>query len=291
MYDLQAILPCPIGNASGFYYVSKLNVFNLSMFEIQANQAYCYLWHEAEAKRGADKIGSCVWNYLRNLQEKISNSANKSEILDVNFYTDNCAGQNKNRFIISLYMYAVSNLKFVQSITHKFLITGHTQNEGDHVHSAKEKAVAKSRKSGSIYVPEQYATIIRQTKKKKTGNPFSVNEMCHKDIFDLKDLSSQLGMKTTFKNAEGETIKITELKMFMVKKESPGVLFYKTSYEEKSFSEVYILNMRRQQPDLSSLKLKNAYKQKVGITENKKKIIIIVIIMKNPRSGWSLHII
>lgn len=97
--------------------------------------------------------------------------------------------------------------------------------------------------------------------------------MCHKDIFDLKDLSSQLGMKTTFKNAEGEAIKMTELKMFMVKKESPGVLFYKTSYEEKEFSEVSIF-MRRQQLDFSSLKLKKAYKQKVGITEKKKKSLL-----------------
>lgn len=165
VYDLQAVLPCPIGNAPRLYYVSKLNVLNLTMFELQANQAYCYLWHEAEAKRGADEIGSCVWYYLRNLQENVSNSADKSKVLDVIFYTDNCAGQNKNRFIISLYMYAVSTLKSVQSITHKFLITGHTQNEGDHVHSVIEKAVVKSRKSGPICVPEQYATIIRQAKK------------------------------------------------------------------------------------------------------------------------------
>lgn len=272
VFDLQAILPCPIGNASSFYYVSKLNVFNLTMFELQTNQAYCYLWHEAEAKRGADEIGSCLWNYLRNLQENVSNSDDKLKVLDVIFYSDNCAGQNKNRFIMSLYTYAVLNLKSVQSITHKFFIAGHTQNEADHVHAIIEKAVAKFRKSGSIYVPEQYATIIGQAK--KTGKPFSVNEMCHKEILDLKDLSSQLGMKTIFKSEEAETVKITELKMFMVKKECPGVLFYKTSYEEKEYSQVNILNLRRQKPDFSSVKLKNAYKSKVGITENKKKSLL-----------------
>ncbi|KAB0790507.1 hypothetical protein PPYR_15093, partial [Photinus pyralis] len=77
VFDLQAILPCPIGNASGFYYVYKLNTFNLTMFELQKNQAYCYLWHEAEANRGANEIGSCVWNYLTKLHENHLNSKGK----------------------------------------------------------------------------------------------------------------------------------------------------------------------------------------------------------------------
>ncbi|GFV73438.1 uncharacterized protein TNCV_3389541 [Trichonephila clavipes] len=34
VYDLQAVLPCPIGDVSTFYYVSKLNVFNTLQFLI-----------------------------------------------------------------------------------------------------------------------------------------------------------------------------------------------------------------------------------------------------------------
>jgi hypothetical protein len=52
-------------------------------------------------------------------------------------------------------------------ITHKFLITGHTQNEGDNVHSIIEKAVKRHLKGGAIceYVPAQYVSIIRGAKK------------------------------------------------------------------------------------------------------------------------------
>lgn len=32
VYDLQAVLPCPVGDASTLYYVSKLNVFNFTIF-------------------------------------------------------------------------------------------------------------------------------------------------------------------------------------------------------------------------------------------------------------------
>jgi hypothetical protein len=163
LFDLQAVLPCPVGNASSFYYVSKLNVFNLTMCKLQTNEASCYIWHEAEAHRGANEIGSCVWNYLTTIQENIYKSSDKTKKVDVIFYTDNCTGQNKNKFIINLYMYALSKLEFIQSITHKFLITGHTQNEGDSVHSMIERNVEKFQKSEPIF--EQYISIIRQAKK------------------------------------------------------------------------------------------------------------------------------
>jgi hypothetical protein len=103
LFDLQSVLPCPVGNASSFY-LSKLNVFNLTMYKLQTNEASCYIWNEAQAHRGANEIGSCVWNYLTTIQENIYKSSDKTKKVDVIFYTDNCTGQNKNKFIISLYM-------------------------------------------------------------------------------------------------------------------------------------------------------------------------------------------
>lgn len=50
------------------------------------------------------------------------------------FYSDNCNGQNKNRFIYSMYMYIVMFLD-VSEIIHKFLTTGHTQMPVDSMHS------------------------------------------------------------------------------------------------------------------------------------------------------------
>lgn len=68
-------------------------------------------------------------------------------------------------------MYALAKYPKVRSITHKYLISGHSQNEGDSVHSTIEKAIKKSLKSGPIYVPDQYAQIIRTAKKKERTVP------------------------------------------------------------------------------------------------------------------------
>lgn len=65
-----------------------------------------------------------------------------------------------------MYLYAVENYR-INSITHKYLSRGHSQNEGDAVHSVIEKSLKKLKKSGPIYVPEQYVFLIRNAKKKR----------------------------------------------------------------------------------------------------------------------------
>lgn len=60
--------------------------------------------------------------------------------------------------------YAIVKFPQIKSIAHKYLITGHTQNEGDSVHSVIEKQIKSSLKSGPIYVPGHYVQVIRSAK-------------------------------------------------------------------------------------------------------------------------------
>ena len=46
-------------------------------------------------------------------------------------------------------------------------------------------------KSGPIYVPEQYITLIRTVK--NTGVPYLIHELSYNDFYDLKTLLEQLG--------------------------------------------------------------------------------------------------
>lgn len=172
----------------------------------------CYVWHEGEANRGANEIGTCVWNYLNGLKEKALLEENK--MVDVTFYTDNYSGQNKNNFLFALYLYAVSILPHINSITHKYLIRGHTQNDADNVHSVIEKQISRYKKSAATYAPDQYVTLIRQAK--KTGQPYVVvKEMSHADFKDLKDLSKHMGVKELYKNENGDIVKISDIKVFL----------------------------------------------------------------------------
>lgn len=51
LYDLEAVFQLPQGNASLFYYKSKLNAFNFTVADIKRKQGYCFLWHEGIANR------------------------------------------------------------------------------------------------------------------------------------------------------------------------------------------------------------------------------------------------
>ena len=146
------------------------------LLRLQSTQATCFTWHEGYGNRGANVIGSFLWHYLENVCAKASTN------LDVVFYSDNCMRKNKNRCIFVLYIHAVSALENINSITHNFFIKGHTQNEGDAVHSLIERAIKGFKRSSPIYIPDNYVTIMKQAKKR--GKPFDVHEMCYSDFFD-----------------------------------------------------------------------------------------------------------
>lgn len=256
-YDLQAVMTIPKGEISTFYYKSKINCLNFTISELGLDHTECYFWDEGEAQRGANEIGTCVLTFL----QKKSEAAN-SDLLDAVFYSDNCCGQQKNQFIISMYIYAVVNLKF-KSITHKFLIRGHTQNEGDAVHSIIEKEIKKTLRSGPIYVPFQYITAIRNSK--KNGNPFVVNEMTYEDFIDIKNLA---GVKL-IKNLEGDTVKLSDIKVIRIEKGELNdiKIFYKTSYFQNYKEFSLQRNFSRY---CDTQQLKPLYKNRVGISERKK---------------------
>lgn len=121
VYDMQAVLPTPCSLVSDFYYKSKLATMNFTVYNIANKIGHCYVWNETIGKRGSNEIGSFLLNFLKK----------NDQFTDIIFYSDNCCGQNKNKFIAATYLYLVSTFENIHSITHKFLIVGHTQYEGD----------------------------------------------------------------------------------------------------------------------------------------------------------------
>ncbi|XP_046665796.1 uncharacterized protein LOC124357786 [Homalodisca vitripennis] len=289
-YDLQAVLQCPKGEVSLMYYKSKLNMLNLTVCELKNDAVFCYTWHEGEGARGSCEIGTCIYKYL---SEKVKNCENDIEII---FYSDNCSGQQKNKYLFSMYLYAVDKLP-IKSITHNFLIKGHSQNEGDNVHAMIEKQIKKCLKSGPIYHPAQYISLIKTAK--KTGNPYKVNELSHEDFLDFKDLWANIGCNSTV-NVSGCTVAMNDIKIIKVEKDSPFKIKYKTTYDDTvDFQEIFIQQIdieenedlfgdnkkshtkkktrsskKKQQVfpvHCSDVALKKLYEQRLGISVNKKK--------------------
>ncbi|XP_050516739.1 uncharacterized protein LOC114324154 [Diabrotica virgifera virgifera] len=186
VYDMQAALPCPQGDSSSFYYVSKLSVYNLTLYELKSTDEMYFMWHEGLAHRGANEVGSCVWNYLKSVNDK------NSEM--------------------------------------------------------------------NVYAPDKYVTLVRQAK--KHGNPFNVHEMGHENFFDLKQLSSDMGIKDSFKTEGDGSVPLSGICVLKVTKENPSHMLYKMSYKEQEFKTINVLQSKRRLPSARDVTLKQAYKKK-----------------------------
>ncbi|XP_045491096.1 uncharacterized protein LOC123690980 [Colias croceus] len=268
VYDLQAVMPCPRGDVSNFYYISKLNVLNLTIYELGSKDVNCYVWHEGEGGRGVNEIGSCVLSYLRRLQE------NTKDDFEVIFYSDNCCGQQKNKYMIAMYIYAVTNLENLTAITHKFLIKGHSQNEGDSAHSVIERNISRSLKSAPIYVPEQYITLIRTAKKK--GNPYRVHELNHESFFDIKKIADGVGSNYSI-NEDREKVKMGDIKVIRVGKIHNDRFFYKCSFKEDSFKTVLVKTRASKIKKNLSSEIQPLYSTKLPVSDSKKAGILTLI--------------
>lgn len=222
---------------------------------------HCYFWTESDAKRGANEIGSCIWKYLKALSDEVEGE----EEVEVIFYSDNCCGQNKNKYITTLYMFAVHTLN-IKSITHNFLIRGHTQNEADSVHSLIEKKVKKNLKSGPIYTPDQIA-LIKNAKKSQPA--LNVHELSFESFYDLKLLQEEWGYNFS-KNTEGGNVNWNEIKSLKITKESTK-FFYKTSYLDDSYKEVNVRDKRKKLQPITAVRLSAAYTEKQKLSANKTK--------------------
>lgn len=255
-YDLQAVLQVPCGEISTFYYKRKLNCFNFTIFDVAAKVGFCYFWNESLANRGVNEIASCVYMYLN------EHCQGKPAIM----YSDNAAGQNKNKAMASMYMHTVMELN-IPYITHKYLIVGHTQNEGDSMHATIERQRNRALKCGPIYTPSQWTPVLQMAK--KDGNPYSIKEVCTEDIKNYKGLPKQLGSNFEI-NELNERVVWSDIKVLEVRKDSPSLIFYKTDYREQEFK---IINVRRRQRGgrPSQVVLQAAYEHPPHLAEAKVK--------------------
>lgn len=255
-YDLQAVMTLPQGSTAKFYYKSKLNVFNFTIFDLFEKKGYCYFWHEGIAKRGANEITTSVYLFLKDV---LSNQ--KRQVI---FYSDNCVAQNKNKFLFCMYLYCVEHLD-IHSITHKYLVVGHTENEGDSMHACIEKEKARILKSGPICVPTELVTVIKGAK--KSGHPYRVVQMHSESFINWKRIAEMMGRNFNL-NTENEKVVWSQVKVVKVCKKEQDTIFYKTRFEDEEFKKICIRQKARSaRPQVS---LEPCYTGPVSIPAKKK---------------------
>lgn len=103
----------------------KLSVFNFTIFNTGCEEGHSYVLTEDIGRKGSNNFASFVFDSIGKMS--------KRNVKKFIFYSDNCAGQNRNRFVYS--MYALAARIYNVEITHRFLEKGHTQNESDSMHA------------------------------------------------------------------------------------------------------------------------------------------------------------
>lgn len=255
-FDLQGVLQIPSSDVSPMYYSRKLCTYNLTIYEmVPPNNAFCYVWTETNGKRGSLEIGTCLYQYIDQLSETVT---------EISLFSDTCSGQNRNQNISALLLYIVQTNPNVHVIEQKFLESGHSYMEVDSMHSSIEKA----KKHVPVYTIHDWITIFRMARTSRSKKkPYQVKELTFKDFLDLENLS-KLIMKNKLKNTLGEKVNWLKCKCFKYSKSKPWILQYR--YDHTSEYRDINVSGKGRPISLETLVPTKAYKQLRPITSLKK---------------------
>lgn len=169
IFDYEKGITLPRAEASSFYYKRKLTVHNFTVYDTVQKQAFNFMYDESLTGCGPNEVCSCLYKFIEyNVKLGVKNFL---------FVSDNCPGQNHNKFLYTFYIFCAA--KFKISIKHLFLVRGHTQSEVDSVHSVIERALKKR----SLYIPQELYDIVQNSSK---SHAYKVIKLQLNDVLNFK---------------------------------------------------------------------------------------------------------
>ena len=153
-FHLEQVQPLPFIRENKAFYNRKTWLYNLGIHETKTNKAFMYIWTETIASQGSREIASCLYSSLsNNLQEPVDTLI---------AWSDTCGGQNRNFIIASFWLRVLAKFD-INSVIHRFPISGHSFLPNDRDFADVEKA---KKKKDSIYTVDQYKDVMELSKKK-----------------------------------------------------------------------------------------------------------------------------
>lgn len=180
VFDYMQNLPLPHLPVQEIFYLRQLWVNAFCIHNLKDNSCQVYLYHEGEAKKGANEVCTFVMDYIKtNLSENVK---------ELHLYSDGCPAQNKNHSFIRFCMALVED-KIFRRIVHRFPIRGHSFLACDRDFGVFKKHI---KKCDRIYTPKEYCTIIANSKKNVTVKMVDGDE-----IFNFNQWWPKFYKKTT----------------------------------------------------------------------------------------------
>lgn len=164
-FDLQNVISLPNANVKSFFYLRKLNVYNMTAHCSIDKTGYCALWSENVSGRTGNDMASSLIKLLEKIVEK------HPGLTHITLWSDACVAQNKNRGMALALLTFLSGHPHVQQIIQKSGTAGHScVQEVDNLHSQIEKKMRKM----EIFSP---VGLMKLMKHVNSNKPLTVVQM------------------------------------------------------------------------------------------------------------------
>ena len=203
-FDLQKVFPIPKLSTNEVFYSRQLSTYNLGLRSLTSGCAIMNVWHEGEASRGPEEIGSCLLEYCKKRAEE--------GFRIITAFSDAAGGQNRNYKIAAFWMFITQTCE-IEEVNHKFMQSGHSYLPNDRDFGTIEK---KSRKVCNIYIPDHYYDLIEHCNR---GKPFLMNKVGEK-IKSIEPVVKSLTFRKT--DTEKQQIRWLNIQWMKFTKRFPG---------------------------------------------------------------------
>lgn len=224
-FDLQKTYQLPRTSTGSLYYLRNLNMFNLGIHDGATDQGYFNVWLETDGGRGSQEIGTTLINFLE--------THILPETTSIILWSDSCGGQNRNHKLCILLHHFLASHRTLQTITLRFLQSGHSFMSCDRDFGIVEKAVKKKQ---SIWTPNEYVAIMRNCRERKK---FEVRQVDRLEFMSVEPLLKNITKRENdFRTKE----KISWLNTHEIALERENPFLLKMKYDV-SCDEVGIFNL------------------------------------------------
>lgn len=231
--DMQQVMFVPTLVHSEMFYRRQLSCYNFCIHLSNNNESYMCMWNESLGGRGGNEIASCIMKFVNAI------ALPKKDILTI--WSDNCAGQNKNRMVLFILILLVTLGHFKQ-INHKFLMSGHSFLPCDRDFGVIEKR----KKRCKSFVPEDLQKMVSTA---RTYPPFfNVISMDQINFLDIEKAADNI--------INTKKLNISKAVWLRIESEDPGVIHTKETFSEvEAFKPIKVWKQGKGKSDLINLNL------------------------------------